>query len=81
LVDPDEVIAGMERSGVTHVVIDQMGYASVGRYLVPAVQQRPERFRLVLQLPNPDTYLLELLPAKSAAPATPAPTGAQGTKP
>jgi hypothetical protein len=79
--NPDEVIAGMERSGVTHVVIDQMGYASVGRYLVPAVQQRPERFRLVLQLPNPDTYLLELLPAKSAAPATPAPTGAQGAKP
>jgi hypothetical protein len=65
----------MERSGVTHVVIDQMGYASVGRYLVPTVQQRPERFRLVLTLPNPDTYLLELLP-KGAVPA--AAPGADG---
>lgn len=58
----EEVLAGMEKAGVTHVVIDQLGYASVGRYLVPAVQQRPERFRVVLILPNPDTYLLEFLP-------------------
>jgi hypothetical protein len=37
--------------------------------LVPTVQQRPERFRLVLTLPNPDTYLLELLPKSSATAA------------
>ena len=73
--DPDTVLAGMERSGVTHVVIDQMGYASVGRYLVPTVQQRPERFRLVLTLPNPDTYLLELLPKSAASVAAPSADG------
>jgi len=27
---------------------------------VPAIQKYPERFPLILQLPNPDTYLLQL---------------------
>lgn len=60
--DYNEMLARMDENGVTHVVIDQLGYADVGRYLVPLVQDNPEKFGLVSQIPNPDTYLLQYLP-------------------
>ena len=60
LEDSEEFINKLKEQGVTHVVVDQLGYSAIGRYVVPAIQAAPERFPLVLQLPNPDTYLLEL---------------------
>ena len=58
--DNDAFIAKLKEQGVTHVVVDQLGYSAIGRYVVPAIQKYPERFPLILQLPNPDTYLLQL---------------------
>ena len=40
------------------VVIDALGYASTPRYLIPVVQANPDKFEIVLQLQNPDTYLV-----------------------
>ncbi|CAI8275183.1 MAG: Uncharacterised protein [Owenweeksia sp. TMED14] len=62
LIDKNDFILRLEELGITHVVVDQLGYSSVGRYLLPAIQEFPERFNLILQLPNPDTYLLEFIP-------------------
>jgi len=41
------------------VVLEQLGYSSTGLYLYPAIQKNPELFPIVVQLPNPDTYLLK----------------------
>jgi hypothetical protein len=64
LIDKKDFILRLEELGITHVVVDQLGYSSVGRYLLPVIQEFPERFNLILQLPNPDTYLLEFNPKK-----------------
>lgn len=65
--DPRAVIADLERRRVSHVVVDQMGFADVGRYLVPAVQQDPAKFPILHSIPskmNPKqvTYLLAFKP-------------------
>ncbi|MFT4032671.1 MAG: glycosyltransferase family 39 protein [Siphonobacter sp.] len=39
------------------VVLDALGYSSTPRYLFPVVQANPDKFEIVLQLQNPDTYL------------------------
>jgi hypothetical protein len=41
-----------------YVVIDQLGYSSTPRYLVPAIQKNPHLFKAAMHLPGPDTYLL-----------------------
>ena len=48
-----------EERKATYVVIDQLGYADVGRYLVPAVQQNPQQFKVVQVFKEPDTYILQ----------------------
>ena len=60
--EPAEVLASMEAQGVDYVVVDQLGFSSTPRFLVPAIQQYPERFQIVWQQPNPDTFVLRLLP-------------------
>ncbi len=56
--DQEAVLEGFADDNVTHVVIDGLGYSSTGRYLVPVVQNNPERFKTLLNYPAPDTYLL-----------------------
>lgn len=56
----DSLINNMKEVGATHLVIEQLGYGSTGRYLYPAVQKNPEKFKLVKQVKNPDTYLFEI---------------------
>lgn len=57
-----ELLRNMAEAGVTHVIIDQLGFSSTGRYLVPAYQKNQQKFKLVAQQPNPDTYLFEFNP-------------------
>lgn len=57
-VNPDTVIAHMVSNKVDYVILEQLGYSSTPRYLLPAVQARPGLFPIAWQLPNPDTYLL-----------------------
>jgi hypothetical protein len=58
--DPNAFMDQLKADGITHVVVDQLGFGSVGRYFVPAYQAYPERFTLVAQLPGPDTYVFKL---------------------
>jgi hypothetical protein len=48
-----------ENRKATYVVLDQLGYADVGRYLLPAIQQNPRQFQIVQQFKEPDTYVLK----------------------
>jgi len=58
--DPALFMQRLQEEGLNYVVVDQLGYGSVGRYFVPAYQAYPERFELVAQLPNPDTYIFKV---------------------
>lgn len=63
----DSLIADLKNKGITHLVVDQMGFADVGRYLVPAVQRDPLKFPILHTEPAPDdrnklTYLLGFRP-------------------
>ncbi len=56
----DSLINNMKEVGATHLVIEQLGFGQTGRYLYPAVQKNPEKFKLVKQMKNPDTYLFSI---------------------
>lgn len=56
--DYTKLLDHLDTLGTTHIVIDQLGYSSTGRYLVPAIQANPVKFRNIYQAPKPDTYLL-----------------------
>lgn len=58
--DNDALITDMVNKNVDLVVIDQLGYSSTGRYLVPAINANGELFKNIQKLENPDTYLLQL---------------------
>ncbi len=58
--DPALFMQRLREEGLNYVVVDQLGYGSVGRYFVPAYQAYPEHFELVAQLPNPDTYIFKV---------------------
>lgn len=45
--DPDSMVAFLRERHVTHVVVDQLGYADVDRYLVPVIQHDPLKFPVV----------------------------------
>jgi hypothetical protein len=57
--DDKEVLDFFRNNNVDYVVIEQLGFSSTAKYLVPAVQKNQDKFEVVLQLPNPDTYLLK----------------------
>lgn len=57
--DQEELIEGLKDNEVTHVVLDQLGYASTSRYLYPAIKKYPGKFKVIHQLKNPDTYIME----------------------
>jgi hypothetical protein len=57
--DYDAFFADLDTNGVTHIIIDQLGYAQTGRYLVPAIQDNPEKFQVLNLSPKPETYVLQ----------------------
>jgi hypothetical protein len=57
--DDQELIKDLEKRNASYVVIEQLGYGSTARYLMPAIQKNLPRFQIVKQLKNPDTYLLK----------------------
>ncbi|WP_258104280.1 glycosyltransferase family 39 protein [Marinoscillum sp. MHG1-6] len=60
--DAEDLIEALKASSVDYVILDQLGYSSTGRYLLPAIKKYPEKFQNVAQLKNPDTYLLKFEP-------------------
>ena len=59
--DDGELLEDLIDRKANYVVVDQLGYSSTIRYLYPAIQNNPDRFKLVTQIDNPDTYLLKFI--------------------
>jgi hypothetical protein len=57
--DDKEVLQFFRDNNVDYVVIEQLGFSSTAKYLVPAVQKNMDKFEIVYQLKDPDTYLLK----------------------
>lgn len=47
---PDLFFEKFDKEGVTHVVIEQLGFSQTSKFLVPMVQKHPEKFKLVHSL-------------------------------
>lgn len=60
--DIEEQIEYLISKQATYVVLDNLGYSSTQRYLFPAIKRYPNKFKEVLSLKDPDTYLLEFRP-------------------
>jgi len=56
--DDKEVIRDLVKKKVDFVVLEQLGYSSTGRYLYPAIMKNQDLFQVVMQLNDPETYLL-----------------------
>ena len=57
--DTEELVEDLHKKGATHVVLDQLGYASTSRYLYPAIKKYPGKFKVIQQLKKPDTYIMK----------------------
>ncbi len=55
---PHEVVDTMQQRNVAYVVVDQLGFSSTPRFLVPAIREHSKRFRALWHAPAPDTYVL-----------------------
>lgn len=65
--DDKVVIRDMVATKTDFVILEQLGYGSTGRYLLPAINKNPELFTLVLHLKDPDTYLFRFERDKAGA--------------
>ncbi|WP_430409605.1 glycosyltransferase family 39 protein [Kordia sp.] len=52
----------LKSKNVDYVVVAQLGYSSTEKYLVPVIDRYPKKFKMIKQLNNPNTYLLQFLP-------------------
>jgi hypothetical protein len=59
--DDQELLEHLKERKADYVVIDQV-YGNTVNYLLPAVQKNPDKFEVILQLQNPETYLLKFHP-------------------
>ena len=68
--DTQAVLDGLDAAGTDYVVFASLGFGQPTRYLGPAIQSRTDRFPLVARLPNPETYVFQMLPdtARAAPP-------------
>jgi hypothetical protein len=59
--DDQALLTHLRERKADYVVIDQV-YGNTVNYLLPAVQKNPDKFEVILQLQNPETYLLKFHP-------------------
>lgn len=57
----EEQMAWLQKGDIDYVLVDALGYSGTERYLVPAVQKYPAKFKVVKELKNPNTYLLKIV--------------------
>ena len=77
-VDDRELMAHLDSVGAGYVVLEQLGYASTARNLVPAMERNAERFAPVVATRPPVTALYRLLPPR---PPREAPSEAEPPRP
>ncbi|MEY2950214.1 MAG: hypothetical protein RLZZ248_1415 [Bacteroidota bacterium] len=59
--DQNEFIRLIEQNKTDYIVIDQLGYSSTARFVVPVVRDNPELFSIIYQTKKPETYLVQYL--------------------
>lgn len=61
--DPQEQIEYFKEKGVTHVILDRLGFSSTADYLFPAMQSDEEKFQIIKELGDEHhSYLTEFHP-------------------
>lgn len=60
--DKEAQIEYLKSKNVNYVVVAQLGYSSTSKYLVPAIDRYPNKFKVIKEFKNPNTYLMEFLP-------------------
>jgi hypothetical protein len=67
--DDKALIQSLVDAKVTHVVLDQLGFSSTGRYLFPAIEKHMDRFAVAHKVKNPNNnyyqFLLEFTPPQA----------------
>ena len=58
--NPEELINDLITKKVDYVVMEQLGFSSTYRYLIPAVRNNMDRFEVIKRIGNPDTFLLRM---------------------
>ncbi|WP_046745732.1 glycosyltransferase family 39 protein [Kordia zhangzhouensis] len=58
----EALLEHLKAKNVTYVVVEQLGYSSTARYLVPAIDRYPNKFKVIKELSNPNTYLMKFTP-------------------
>ncbi|MBQ3622275.1 MAG: hypothetical protein IJA04_01040 [Bacteroidaceae bacterium] len=56
--DQAKLVEDLIKKNIDFVVLEQLGFLATYRYLLPCVEQNPEFFKPVANIPNPDTYLI-----------------------
>jgi len=60
--DKEAQIEDLKSKNVDYVVVEQLGYSSTSKYLVPTIDRYPNKFKTIKQLQNPNTYLMKFIP-------------------
>lgn len=55
----EEQIQHLKNKNIDYVVVEQLGYSSTSKYLLPAIDRYPQKFKIIKQLSNPNTYLMK----------------------
>ena len=55
--DNIKLVMDLVKQSVDYVVVDQLGYSSTLRYLIPAINQNPTFFKKEIHFENPSTFL------------------------
>ncbi|AUC14147.1 hypothetical protein BTO06_02825 [Tenacibaculum sp. SZ-18] len=55
----EKQIEYLKNKNVDYVVLEQLGYSSTSKYLLPAIDRYPQKFKIIKQLSNPNTYLMK----------------------
>ncbi|MFC1586075.1 tetratricopeptide repeat protein [Fibrobacterota bacterium] len=63
--DRSLLLKDMLQKNVDYVVVEQLGYGTTPKYLVPAIKENPGRFSQVLHLERPHTYLFQVKTEKT----------------
>ena len=60
--DAPALVADLAAKGVDYVVMGSLGFSSTTDYLLPAINQFPDKFEQVLRTREPETILFRFLP-------------------
>jgi hypothetical protein len=58
--DDKDLLEDLKKKNVNYVVVENLGFGSTGRYLVPAIRKNERNFKIVQQLP--EAYLFKFEP-------------------